>query len=181
MIQAWARSHTECRNCSTTRRPHLAHGYCGLCLRPTRAIATAQSWDPRRPETLSAVPKSGMFTADGRSLGLVSDQIDAAMFKRFRASYIAEHRRRLGSLRARERVWRGEQIESLDVERQLTRIARRLRPSSKTAFHGRATLLRKRFGSHGLVALSKLLDEIESFFPWQLDWGAIWKRTYDDD
>jgi hypothetical protein len=179
-MDGWSRAFRACQNCRTTRRSHVAKGYCGLCLRQMRAILVAQQWDRRRRETLKGVPTSGFSYKHGRHR-LATDSMDAETFGRFRAAYIVESKRILAVLKSRERCWLGERVDGLDVEYQLRHIARLIRPRTRLAFYGRASSLRRRFGAQGLVELARLLDELQTLFPWQRSWGNIYAQTYATD
>jgi hypothetical protein len=177
----WSRNYSACQNCGTTRRRHTAKGYCGLCVHPMRAIAIAKEWDRNRRASLKGIHRSGLQIAGRKTTRLETDSLSPAEFERFRTAYIAENRRRLSSLKSRERCWLGETVDGLHVEYRLRHLARRIRPRSRVAFYGRATALRRKFGPHGLVALAQLLDELEGLFPWSISWARIWEDTYASD
>jgi len=111
-----------------------------------RAIWNAQGWDRRRRATLKGVPLSGIIVPGRKVRATASDSFGPLTFERFRTAYIDEFKRRLSSLRSRERVFLGEKVDGYDVELKLRRIGRRIRPRSN-AFYGTASLLRNRFGA----------------------------------
>lgn len=63
--QEWAYHHEHCRDCGTTRRPHLADGYCVDCWRKRRTPASG-SPAPIAPEQVAVLDR------DGRVLGGLS-------------------------------------------------------------------------------------------------------------
>jgi hypothetical protein len=141
-----------CVNCGTTDRPHRGSGYCNKCHGPAMQLREVLAWDQSRPETLHRYP--------GRP-----ESVSARHFALVKEGYAAELQRRLDTLRHWESS-RDEPADPIDIEFQLSRIARYAGARSRILFANEAGYIGTHVPAEQRRVLRELLRKIEKDRPW---------------
>jgi hypothetical protein len=158
-MEKWSRKYDDCINCGTQRRPHRGKGYCTKCNGPATQLATVNSWDCSRPETLVGYPVS-------------PDTENEAARRGLKNALTAELRQRLDELKFWESSL-GQPPEGITVEHRLRRIAQYTGVQNKNLFFGTAGYLEGAFNRESLTALNDLLIKIEEDIPWKVNWNRV--------
>ena len=168
----WARNHDACRNCGTTGRDHAGRGCCALCLPAWREKIHAENWDPNAPGPISRWPLGWLLSS--------YPDTPTPILALHRAEVLRQLERRLDRLRHEEWLRTGD-VTALDVEEQLNRVWRSIRPRPShrgpSPFAGGATWITAPFNQRQLTALSALLIDLTRHMPWRINFGEWWEAV----
>jgi len=155
-MKTWSAKSEECKNCGTTRRHHIAKGFCKRCYPLHLKLQRLQRWDPSNPKSfLNDIPPSlrHLITAQN----LAGFKIDAEEQIRSRLNYLRERESKLKRT-----------ITGIDIEAQLKNIARRIVPSHHNkVYRGAASVINRNFNGKQKKLIYSLLDKIEEALPWK--------------
>jgi hypothetical protein len=151
----WSREHKECRNCGTTKRPHMARGFCKKCYPLQLKLEQTQRWDLSKPESLKDFPHTY------RRFIITQKHLDG-----FKIDVKKQVQSDLNDLRMREDKLRGV-ITGIDIEYELEKIAHMaLRVRYKFGFyHGIANLIDQNFNAKQKELIYSLLNKIDEALP----------------
>ncbi len=158
-MKTWSAKYKECKNCRTTRHPHIAKGFCKRCYPVQLRLQQLQRWDPSKPQSfLKDIPPSLRYLITTQNLdGFKSD-----------AEKIIKSR--LNDLRMREDKLKG-MVTGIDIEHQLKNIARMIVPDRynkrNKLYHGVASIIDQNFNGEQKKLIYSLLDKIDEGLPWK--------------
>lgn len=153
-MKAWSRKHKNCTNCHTDRYPHVARGFCTQCYPLLCRKEQLSNWNLSNPASMKGFPPS--------LLPFLQTQAQVEAFKVDAKEQIQS---RLNELRTREEKLNSE-INGIDIEYQLGRIAKMVVPKGDILYHGSATLINNSFNMKQKKLLYRLLSRMEEKRPW---------------
>jgi len=156
-MKTLAPKYKRCTNCSTTRYRLIAKGLCERCYRLKLRLQNYEKCDLLNPKSLKVFPLS--------LLPFIKTQ---EVLDGFKGDVKEQIERRLSDLRVREEKLNGE-INGIDLEYQLQRIARMIlpKPKERGLYHGIAGFIDDNFAMEQKKPLYSLLSEIEEKLPWK--------------
>ncbi len=156
----WSKYSNKCKNCFTTHRKHQAKGYCSKCYPYIRRIELSKKWRIDQPSTLKGYPSSWIFR-----------KID--VFNKVKIGIPKQWQSRLDWLRCRDEQL-NRNIEGIDIEFGLRRIARMCGVRDKSMFHGSAGYIDYSFDLKQKKLIFEWIDRLEQGIPWQgINWSDI--------
>ena len=154
-MKTLAPKYKRCSNCDTTRYRLVAKGLCERCYRLKLRLQNFEKCDLSNPNSLKVFPPS-----------LLPSIRTQEVLDGFKADAKEQIERRLSHLRVREEKLNGE-INGIDLEYQLQRIARMILPKERGLYHGIAGFIDDNFAMKQKKLLYSLLSEMEEKFPWK--------------
>lgn len=146
----WAKEYQLCKNCKTQRFSHKARGYCNRCYSLIRRLETVQKWNLTNKNTLKGFPGDAHYSQE--------------RFQKIKSNYMQQIKQRLFYLCAREEQLNSN-IDGLDIEYQLNRIANLAGTRNRKLYHGIATHIDHNFKPKQKNLLFRLLNKIEENVP----------------
>lgn len=164
-MKSLAPKYKYCTNCCTTRYRLIAKGLCTRCYPLKLRLENFEKCDLSNPKSLKVFPPS--------LLPFIKTQ---EVLNGFKAHAKEQIEKRLSYLRVREEKLNGE-INGIDLEYQLQRIARMIFPKERTLYHGIAGYIDDNFTTKQKKLLYSLLSEIDDRLPWRLPWKGypLWQ------
>lgn len=159
----WSKLYERCRNCKTSRRRHIAGGYCTVCYRLSGKRDAVRAWDLAHPETLRGYPTDGIFH-------------NPRTVERLRKGFLKQIDERLALLRTKEKILTST-VSGRFLEIQLRHLARLAGSRGADLHHGVGALFDRKFGPKQRILLYRILLEIEESIPWS---GVDIARIYRD-